>query len=226
QITARSTGTGDAGAITLSAATLKMNDGAAISTEAASANGGNIALHVGELMFLTDSQVTTSVKGAFGNGGNILIDPQFLILQHSDIIAQAVAGHGGDITIVADDFFPSADSIVSASSQLGLSGTVDIVGPRVDLNGSLVVLASELRSAAEVLRTSCAARGAQLRSSLTEGGRGGLPQDPETTIPALYLAGRDPAALTPRGSGAALPIAAPAPLASPSALRVAMHCGA
>jgi hypothetical protein len=79
---------------------------------------------------------------------------------------------------------------VSASSQLGISGSVDLIGPRVDLNGSLVVLSSELRNAAEVLRTSCDT-GGRKRSSLVDAGRGGLPQDTETTIPALYIANRD-----------------------------------
>jgi large exoprotein involved in heme utilization and adhesion len=114
-----------------------------------------------------------------------------LVLDHSQIIAQAVLGHGGAITIVADEFLPSADSLVSATSSLGISGTVEIIGPRVDLNGSLVVLSSELRSAAAVFRDSCAARGNRPRSSLTEAGRGGLPQDPEATLLGLYFADRD-----------------------------------
>ncbi len=44
QITAQSTGSGDAGSITIAADRLLLNDGAAISTEAATstANGGNI----------------------------------------------------------------------------------------------------------------------------------------------------------------------------------------
>jgi large exoprotein involved in heme utilization and adhesion len=139
------------------------------------------------------------VLGAAGNGGNIAIDPALLVLDHSSIIAQAVAGHGGNITIAAGNFIASSDSIVSASSQLGISGNVELIGPRVDLNGSLVVLASELRSAADILRTGCRARGGK-QSSLVDAGHGGLPQDTETTIPALYIVDRDPA---PRPGGAA-----------------------
>ena len=224
QITARSTGSGDAGSIMVSALNLKMSGGAAISTEAATANGGNIALAVTDFLYLVDSQITTSVKGASGNGGNIAIDPQLLVLDHSQIIAQAVLGHGGNITIAAGEYFPSADSLVSATSSLGISGTVEIIGPRVALDGSLVVLPSELRSAAAVFRDSCAARGNRPRSSLTEAGRGGLPQDPEATLLALHIADRDFA-----------PDFDPAPraaarydLASPAALttvRVKMHCG-
>jgi large exoprotein involved in heme utilization and adhesion len=193
QITARSTGSGDAGSITVSATRLLMNDGAAISTEAAAstANGGNITLHVRDFLYLTSSEISTSVKGETGNGGNIAIDPQLVILDHSSIIAQAVEGHGGNITITAGQFIPSSDSIVSASSELGISGNIVINGPRVDVNGALVVLSTQLRSRTEVLREACAARAGQPISSLVEAGRGGLPQDPEATLPALYIAGRD-----------------------------------
>ena len=130
QITARSTGSGDAGSITVSAVRLLMNNGAAISTEAvtSTANGGNITLSVGDFLYLIGSEITTSVKGETGNGGNILIDPQFAVLDHSSIIAQAIAGHGGNITINAGTYIASVDSIVSASSQLGVSGIVTING--------------------------------------------------------------------------------------------------
>ncbi|MBV8890593.1 MAG: filamentous hemagglutinin N-terminal domain-containing protein, partial [Acidobacteria bacterium] len=147
QITAQSTGSGDAGSITISAVRLLMNNGANISTEAetSTANGGNIMLSIGDFLYLVGSEITTSVKGETGNGGNITIDPDFTVLNHSSIIAQAVEGHGGNITINAGTYIASADSLVSASSQLGISGMVTINGPLVDLNGTLVVLSSELR---------------------------------------------------------------------------------
>jgi large exoprotein involved in heme utilization and adhesion len=172
---------------------LLMNNGAAISTEAATstASGGNITLHLRDFLYLVSSEISTSVKGETGNGGNIAIDPQLVILDHSSIIAQAVEGHGGNITITADQFIPSSDSLVSASSQLGISGTVVINGPRVDVNGALVVLSTQLRGRTEVLREACASRAGRPLSSLVEAGRGGLPQDPEATLPALYIAGRD-----------------------------------
>ncbi len=130
-------------------------------------------------------------KGETGNGGNITIDPQRVILNHSHIVAEAIKGHGGNITITAGEFIPSSDSIISATSQLGISGTIEINGPRVDVNGALVVLSTELRGRAAVLREACAAQGSRPQSSLVEAGRGGLPQDPEATLPALYIAGRE-----------------------------------
>jgi large exoprotein involved in heme utilization and adhesion len=175
---------------------------------------------VRDFLYLVSSQITTSVKGETGNGGNIAIDPQIAVLNHSSIIAQAIEGHGGNITINAGQFIPSADSIVSASSQLGISGTVMISGPRVDVNGALVVLSSELRSAAEVLRHSCASQATQPQSSLVEGGRGGLPQNPDATLPALYFAGRDV-----NLSSQAAPGTTEAKSALQTRVHLTMHCG-
>jgi hypothetical protein len=191
QITASSTGTGAAGSIFVRATNLTLTDRASIATSATNANGGNIELEVSNFLHLVQSQITTSVTGSSGNGGNILIDPLFLVLDRSQIIAQAVKGQGGNISIIAGQYIPSSDSLVSASSQLGISGSVEIFGPRVDLNGSLVALAGDLRGAAAVLRDSCAGRGNRPRSSLTEPGRGGITQDPDAALPSFYLAGRD-----------------------------------
>src|SRR4029077_7030937 len=153
QITARSTGSGDAGSITVSAVRLLLNNRAAISPEgaASTASGGNITLHVRDFLYLVSSEITTSVKGQTGNGGNITIDPQLVILNHSRIVAEAIEGHGGKIMITAGEFIQSSDSIVSATSELGISGTIEINGPRVDVNGALVVLSTQLRGRTEVL---------------------------------------------------------------------------
>jgi large exoprotein involved in heme utilization and adhesion len=223
QITARSTGSGDAGSITVSAHRLLMNNNAAISTDAAetsTANGGNITLNVRDFLYLTSSEITTSVKGETGNGGNIMIDPQLVILNRSNIIAEAVEGHGGNIMIDAGEYIASADSKVSATSQKGISGTVEIGGPRVDVNGTLVVLSSELRSTAEVLRSSCAAQSGRPQSTLVEAGRGGQPQDPDATLPALYIAGRD---VNPNPPAAAEPTEASRALQT--TIHLTMRCG-
>src|SRR5262249_32621540 len=85
---------GDAGNILIDAETVKLTDGGTITTTAADAAGGNIALNVGNLLYLQDSSITTSVLGGTGNGGNINIDPKILVLDHSVISANAVEGHG------------------------------------------------------------------------------------------------------------------------------------
>ena len=80
---------------------------------------------------------------------------------------------------------------MSASSALGISGTVDLIGPRVDLNGALISLQGELRAPVAVLREGCEALAGRPRSSLVGGGPIGVPQNPDATLPSLYLGGRD-----------------------------------
>jgi hypothetical protein len=53
------------------------------------------------------------------------------------------------------------------------------------------VLSSELHNPAALTQNGCAARANQPQSSLAMAGRGGLPEDPNATLPALYIAGRD-----------------------------------
>jgi len=203
QITALSTRTGNAGSITVSASQVFLRDGASISTAAQSADGGNITIGPGDLLYLQRSAITTSVGGASGNGGNIAVDPRFVVLDRSVIQANAVGGNGGNVQVRADQLVQSAESAITASSQRGLSGQIFIGAQPLNLNGSLVVLASELRSAAALLREGCAARGASPRSSLVVSGRGGQRQGLVATLPALYFANRpvrddgDPAAEAP-----------------------------
>jgi len=208
----------------VSAGALSIGNGGAISTEAegerSTASGGNITLHVRDFLYLVSSEITTSVKGETGNGGNITIDPQLVTLNHSSIIAEAIEGHGGNITITAGQFIPSSDSVVSAASEFGLSGTVVINGPRVDVNGALVVLSTQLHGRTEVLREACAARAGRPISSLVEAGRGGLPQDPEATLPALYIAGRE---VNPAWQGGTSTTAASSTLQT--TVRLTMRCG-
>jgi hypothetical protein len=49
-------------------------------------------------------------------------------------------GNESNIRIVADQFITSQDSLISASSNLGLDGEVNIESPTVDMNVFMVVL--------------------------------------------------------------------------------------
>jgi large exoprotein involved in heme utilization and adhesion len=213
QISTMSTGSGDAGSVTVSAGSLLLANGAAISTEAATASGGNIALKVGGLLYLTSGEISASVRGETANGGNITIDSQFAVLNQSSIIAEATQGRGGNVAVSANVFIKSADSITSATGALGISGIIESIGPPVP------ELASELRSVAQVLRNSCAAQAGVPQSSLVEGGRGGLPQNPDATLPALYIAGRDMSPTSPT-----VPGPPPIPMQQTTA-RLTMRCG-
>ena len=119
-------------------------------------------------------------------GGNIFIDPHYVILNDSQIIANAYEGKGGNITIVADLFLQDPGSVVSASSALGVSGTVDIQAPISNISGVLAPLTSTFVSATDLLRERCIARIHEGKySSFIIGGRDGIPQEPGSLMPSI-----------------------------------------
>ena len=135
-IRARSTGAGNAGTIRIAATdALRIFGGSAIGSEALSSDGGDIDIRVGNLVHLKGSEITTSVGSGAGAGGNIFIDPTFVILEGgSRIVANAFGGPGGNIQIFALYFLNTLDSLVDASSTAGLPGTVSISSPNTNLS--------------------------------------------------------------------------------------------
>jgi filamentous hemagglutinin family protein len=184
-ISAKSSDTGTGGNITLYADnSIRLSGGSTITTETLMSDGGNIEIRAPQLVSLLESAVTTSVQGGLGNGGNISIDPQFITLIASSVIANAYGGNGGNIGMVSNYFLASPLSIVQASSQLGISGTVNITAPDIDLSGSLTVLPAQYLDASALLRDRCAALSDEKASSLVIAGRGGMPTEPDDFLPS------------------------------------------
>jgi large exoprotein involved in heme utilization and adhesion len=189
-ISTRSSGNGNAGNIVIQAGQIFQSRNGAVTTEAELADGGNILLIVGSLVELHDSQLTATVKSGVGRGGNITIDPQSVVLQRSQIRADAFGGPGGNVRIVAEVFLADPASVVSASSALGIAGTVDIRAPVTNLSGLVTPLPPEFAQVAALLRDRCAAR---LRegavSSLVERGRDNVPANPDGVLPSRLYSG-------------------------------------
>lgn len=202
-ISALSVSEKDAGSISVHAPGRVHLQGSSISASAERAFGGSIAINgeavvqgadgrllalkrpgqaPGDLVLLQDSEITTSVGQGIGDGGNVLIDPTFLVLRNSRIAARAGgAGDGGNILIVAD--FVLADrpleEVLDASSALGVAGSVEVSAPDVDLAGTLATLPTSFLAAADALRERCASRGAGGGpGSFVVTGRTGLPPGP------------------------------------------------
>ena len=72
-----------------------------------------MTIQAGRLIDLQDSRVESSVAREAGNAGDITIDPDFLILDDSAILARADAGIGGDIQITAGQILRSPGSLIS-----------------------------------------------------------------------------------------------------------------
>jgi|CXWL01.1.fsa_nt_gi filamentous hemagglutinin family protein len=220
-VSASSTGPGNAGNITIDAGNRLDLHNSSITTEAAQASGGkidiravnlvrlvnstistsvldgeggggDIDIQVIEQLRLVNSTISTSVLGGTGSGGNIRIDPNIVVLQNSQILAQAIQGAGGNITIFTPLFLADSSSLVSASSQFGLNGRVTIQSPTSNLSGSLGPLTSKPSQAQSLLTQRCAALANGQASSFVVAGREQLPADPGGWLTSpIALAGLD-----------------------------------
>jgi filamentous hemagglutinin family protein len=178
-ITASSSGQGNAGNITINAGSQFLSNNGSVTTEASQASGGNITLQATDSIRLINSQINTSVQGGPTTaGGNITIDPAVMTLQNSQILAQANQGQGGNINITAGTFLADQTSLVSASSQFGLSGAVNIQSPVSSLSGTLATLPQQPLQVQHLLSQRCAAQGNGRLSSLVVAGRDRLPVEP------------------------------------------------
>jgi filamentous hemagglutinin family protein len=179
-ITAASTGPGNAGDITINGGRSFTSTNSSVTTEAAQASGGNITVLATDTVRLTNSQLNASVQGSSTTvGGNIVIDPQAVILQNSQIIANATQGQGGIISITTQSFLADATSVIDASSQFGISGTVNIQSPTSQMAGRLVALPNNTLTITPLLSQRCAALAQSgENSSFVVAGRHGLPSEP------------------------------------------------
>lgn len=187
-INAASLGPGTAGEIEMHADdALRIADGAQIATRADFADGGDIILRVGDLIKLSHSSITTSVGTGLGNGGNIDIDPRFVMLNNSLIQANAYGGNGGNIRIVTDYLVASAMSRIEASSELGIDGNIEVTSPNVDVGSGLIAMPSRFLENTLLLHDVCAGRAEQVTASSFIGvGNGGLPQNGIGPLPTRY----------------------------------------
>ena len=177
---------GESGDIFIRASdTFQLLNGAEVSVETAEADAGSIDIEVANLLLLRNqSRIATSVANGEGDGGNITIDPIFVILDGgSEIVAKARAGTGGNIDITTQYLVQSPDSIIDASSEEGIDGNVVIRSPDADVVSSTVPLSESFMDAAAMLGNQCAARASPQRSSLVVAGRGGLPPGPDGFLP-------------------------------------------
>jgi hypothetical protein len=144
-------------------------------------------------VYLLDSQITTSVQSGVGTGGNITLGSGghpigFIILNGSQVRADAFGGPGGNIGVFAGTFL-SGDSVLSASSALSAPGVINIQAKFTDLSGNIAQLPETVLQAASLLRAACAARlSAGKASSLVVSGREGVPLEPGGVMPSPLIA--------------------------------------
>ncbi|MBO3457226.1 S-layer family protein [Aetokthonos hydrillicola Thurmond2011] len=185
-IVAVNDGIGNAGQLNIQADNISLDRGQ-INTTTASGNGGNINLALGNILVSRHGSKITASAGGSGNGGNITIDsPIVLGLENSDIIANAFQGRGGNINITTQGLFGlkysdhlTNDSDITASSQFGVNGTVDIHNFGVDPNSGLVELPANVTDSSQKIATGCSNHSS---SSFVVTGRGGIPDNPNQQL--------------------------------------------
>jgi large exoprotein involved in heme utilization and adhesion len=185
-----------AGNLQITAQTISLDNKSELTAETASGDGGNITLAVEDLLLLRrQSGISTSagVIGAGGDGGNITIDtPDGFVVavpeENSDISANAFTGNGGNIQIRVQAIFgtqfreeSTPESDITASSQFGLDGVVEITTPDVDPSRGLVGLPTDVVDASGLIASGCGTPQIA-RSEFIVTGRGGLPPTPGETL--------------------------------------------
>ncbi|WP_207679220.1 filamentous hemagglutinin N-terminal domain-containing protein [Desulfonema magnum] len=187
---------GAAGTITVNADSVGLSANSAITTEALStgsgeAADGKITVTAGDRLYLNNSNITTSVRGGHGKGGDIEIsEPESVILNHGKIEANAYEGTGGNIRIVSGQFIRSSDSAVEASSEKGIDGNINIESPDTDVGTSLTVMPGNYLDAGKWAKTPCSKRSAENMSQFVIRHKDAAPGSPDDWQPLLPRPGR------------------------------------
>ncbi|MCM2328970.1 MAG: filamentous hemagglutinin N-terminal domain-containing protein [Lysobacter sp.] len=185
-IAANARSTGFAGNVSVAVGdTLTIETQGGITTEARSADGGDIAVSAGNFALVDGGSIATAVGTGQGAGGNITLSVPTLVLRGAVVSANAFGGPGGNIRIGTQTFFPSADSSVTASSQLGIDGTITLDSPALDPTGELLAPAPVFLDAGAVLAGRCGPRLAGRASSLVVMPRGDPTPYPDELRPIL-----------------------------------------
>lgn len=178
--------TGKAGNINIQVGDRFESFQGSVSASASQSDGGDITINATNMVYLVQSSIETAVQGGAGAGGNITIDPQFVVLNKSTISANAFGGPGGNISIQAGNFIASSDSTITASSAQNIAGTVVVESPENDIAGSLSQLPQQIVDVSALLPEQCAARRAGEQSSFVVRGRGGVAINPDGYLPTFH----------------------------------------
>lgn len=183
---------GNGGNISITAPRIELNDRARIDAQSATADGGDIFINaIDRLVLRNNSQISTTAGTAQapGDGGNIDITARFLIAipkENSDIAANAFQGSGGNVTIATQGGILGFESRsrstplsdITASSEIGISGTVTLNTPDTNnLQNSLTQLPQSAIDTNALLANSCIVRNPQ-NGTFFITGTGGLPTNP------------------------------------------------
>ena len=178
-----SQGQGDGGNIIITGENVSLDDRSSISAETASQDGGNVTINIDRFIRQQNNSDISATAGERGDGGNVTLNAKFLIgRENSDITANAFEGTGGNINITATGNFRDFASDITASSQFGQDGVVEINEPDTDPGEGLIEFSSNVVDANDLIAQNVCRQGE--KSEFTVRGKGGLPDSPEEYVSA------------------------------------------
>ena len=178
EISVSSLNSGAAGTLAINADSATLRNEGKINGTTVSGRGGNIDLQIAGILAI-DAGSVIKTDASQGNGGNIDIAADFVVAKSASISAGALKdGTGGNINIVANDIFLTADSSINADSALGIDGTVKVKTLFNTERNNLARLPQQIIRADNKIVRSCSNSDRQGVFSYT--GRGGLPFNPLT----------------------------------------------
>ncbi|MBD2199643.1 MULTISPECIES: beta strand repeat-containing protein [Calothrix] len=196
-------GIGNAGIMTINADTIRLDNQAALNANTRSPNKdpkreqATINLNTQNLTLRQGSSITTNATGENVIGGNINIDTKFLVaVENSRISANSDNSRGGRVIVNAEGVFvgsqPSdVSQFITATSGVGLSGTVDVNSPdNSSIQNSLTELSPNLIDTNALIASSCIARSNQRQeNSFIITGSGALPANRPGVLISNYTTG-------------------------------------
>ena len=189
-------GTGEPGNINIKANSITLNNGgridAATQSESETGEGANINLQVNDTIRLENNSFISAQAFDTAKGGNLTVNTDFIIAfpnetpgNGNDIIASAVDGDGGNISISAESLLGIEERTaiagnrtndIDASSEFGLDGTISIFTPDINPIQGVTELPNNVVEPEQTVTQACANnRGTGAANSFVVKGRGGVP---------------------------------------------------
>ena len=143
-ISVEGVGSSTPGNLTIQANSIDLTNFASITAATELQSGGNIELKIADNLTLAGNSLISAQAFGDADGGNIKIEVGFIIAvpnSNNDILATAIAGDGGNITILGNGIFgiqeglskpPNSSNDIDASSQFGIDGIVSFNFPEAN----------------------------------------------------------------------------------------------
>jgi large exoprotein involved in heme utilization and adhesion len=188
RISVGSRGEGTGGRISLRTESTSLDRGQLLSNTNRT-NSGNINIQSDTLTLRDRSRIATDAGNAAnpGNGGNININANTTVAisaENSDITANAFTGNGGKVNITTQGIIGleatptnTATSNITASSDRGVQGAVNLNTPDLNPGNGLTQLPAIFTDVSSQINQACSNASRNL-SEFVVSGRGGLPPTP------------------------------------------------